>query len=95
MRLFLRLLLVGLGVLIVGLLIGLGWAHVGIRSVQPALPEAAALAVEAPDGASLPVHLWYVNTASQRTTRAGVLEPSLDPNPTARSAVDSPSLRKP
>jgi glyoxylase-like metal-dependent hydrolase (beta-lactamase superfamily II) len=58
----------------------LGWGHIGIRRVQPPLPTLEEV-LDADPTASLPVRLSYVNTASQRMPRSGVLDPKLDPEP--------------
>lgn len=70
-----------LAVLLLALLL-LGRAHLQIRALHPALPQAAALLAPAsdPDG---PRGVYVIDTARQPMPRSAVLEPSLDPNPTA------------
>jgi glyoxylase-like metal-dependent hydrolase (beta-lactamase superfamily II) len=79
-----RRVLVVLGVLLLAgiafALGGLAWAHAEIRGIDPELPSvAAALAFD--PGSDLPVRLRWIDTASQRMPRSGVLDPGLDPTP--------------
>ena len=80
---------VALGVL--ALAMGLFAAHRHIRGLDPPLPEAAALARFDPD-AELPVRLRFLNTASQKMPRAGVLEPDLDPDSDAPYVMSHPAF---
>jgi glyoxylase-like metal-dependent hydrolase (beta-lactamase superfamily II) len=92
MRALVKFLGLGIALIVVGALLGLTWAHVGIRGALAPLPGAEALSIAAVPGAALPVRLSYVNTASQRTTRAGVLEASLDPDPDTPYTMSVPAF---
>jgi glyoxylase-like metal-dependent hydrolase (beta-lactamase superfamily II) len=61
---------------------GLAWAHAEIRGIEPALPSVDA-AVAADAASDLPVRLRWIDTASQRMPRSGVLDPALDAAPDA------------
>lgn len=69
----------------------LGWGHVGIRRVQPPLPTVEEVLAIDPT-ASLPVRVSYINTASQRMPRSGVLDPELDPEPHLDFVMSYPSF---
>jgi glyoxylase-like metal-dependent hydrolase (beta-lactamase superfamily II) len=58
----------------------LAWGHVGIRRVHPPLPALNEV-LDIDRTAALPVRLSYINTASQRMPRSGVLDSALDPAP--------------
>lgn len=75
----------GLVVLVVAVAgAGLGCAHRQIRSLEPRLPESAAvLAIGAEHPEAGPIRIHYIETASQRMPRSGVLEAGLDPSPDA------------
>lgn len=68
----------------------LGWAHVRIRQLEPALPSATE--VLALGGTELPVRLSWVNTSRQVTPRSGVLDPGRDPRPDAPYVMSHPSF---
>lgn len=92
MRILVRIVLGGLGLLVLGLLLGLAWTHSEIRRIEPPMPSAKALVQSAAAAGDLPIRVHVLNTASQRTTRAGVLEPSLDPDPDAPYTMSVPAF---
>jgi glyoxylase-like metal-dependent hydrolase (beta-lactamase superfamily II) len=82
---------VALGVLVAFLAVGLLWAHAHIRGIAPELPGAGAVVplLSAGEG---PVRVSWINTASQRTPRWGVLERALDPTPEAEYVMSHPAF---
>ncbi|MCP4003122.1 MAG: MBL fold metallo-hydrolase [bacterium] len=80
MRKFLQ----GLGILLLAALVfagvGLALAHRAIDRIEPPLPSpGSALSYDEND--SFPIKIEWLNTASQKMPRSGVLQPGLDPNP--------------
>ena len=73
-------LLLGLSVAAGAALLAL--AHRGIDALDPALPDPERI-LGAGERADLPMRLRFVNTASQRTPRSQVLDPTRDPTPDA------------
>ncbi len=73
-------LLVGAGVAFV--VVGLAWAHLEMRSLDPELPELVEISTPDMDQ-DLPVRLRWIDSARQPMPRAGVLDPALDPTPDA------------
>ncbi len=73
-RIVFRLALVAAAALVLLLL----WTHWQIRQLDPPLPELEALRAVARH-ADLPIRLQMWNTASQRSPRAQVLDPKVDP----------------
>ena len=69
----------------------LAWGHVQIRRVAPPLPELEEI-LEPDRAASLPVRLSWINTASQRMPRSGVLDPEHDPDPDAEYTMSHASF---
>jgi len=67
-RLALRVFSITVGLVLLGLGLALGWAHLGIRRENPALPAAAAMRALA-DVPDRPVRLSWIETASQCTPR--------------------------
>jgi glyoxylase-like metal-dependent hydrolase (beta-lactamase superfamily II) len=63
-------------------------AIVGLTPPLPSVPEVLAF----DPSSDLPVRLSWINTASQRMPRAGVLEPSLDPSPKSQYVLSIPSF---
>jgi glyoxylase-like metal-dependent hydrolase (beta-lactamase superfamily II) len=71
---------------------GLLMAHISIRSVNPQLPEPETVLAFAHGEADLPIRLSILNTARQSSSRSGVLEASLDPDPDAEYTMSYPSF---
>ncbi|MEE2675110.1 MAG: MBL fold metallo-hydrolase [Myxococcota bacterium] len=69
----------------------LTWSHLQIRRIAPPLPSDEEI-LEADREADLPVRLSWINTASQRMPRSGVLEPDLDPSPNAEYTMSHPAF---
>ncbi len=69
----------------------LAWGHIHIRRFAPPLPSVEEI-LEPDREADLPVRLTWINTASQRMPRSGVLEPELDPNPDAEYTMSHPAF---
>ncbi|HTO54020.1 MAG TPA: MBL fold metallo-hydrolase [Myxococcota bacterium] len=63
-------------------------AIVGLTPPLPSVPEVLAF----DPSSDLPVRLSWINTASQRMPRAGVLESSLDPNPKSPYILSIPAF---
>jgi glyoxylase-like metal-dependent hydrolase (beta-lactamase superfamily II) len=70
---------------------GLLLAGRAIRALEPELPSVDAILAFDP-AADLPVRIGWLNTASQRMPRSGVLEPSLDPTPDAPYTMSHPAF---
>ena len=70
---------------------GLFLANRAIRAIHPDLPSAEEILAFEP-AADLPVRIGWVNTASQKMPRSGVLEPSLDPTPDAPFTMSFPAF---
>jgi len=91
----LRRVLVGLVSLVVLLLasagLGLWLAKRSIAALDPPLPTAEEI-LAFDRSADLPVHLAWINTASQKMPRSAVLEPSLDPTPASPYVMSHPSF---
>jgi glyoxylase-like metal-dependent hydrolase (beta-lactamase superfamily II) len=89
-----RILLVLVSLLLAGALYvagGLFLAKRAINALAPPLPSTEdVLAFDA--SADLPVHLSWVNTASQTMPRSAVLEPSLDTTPKTPYVMSHPSF---
>jgi glyoxylase-like metal-dependent hydrolase (beta-lactamase superfamily II) len=87
-----------IGLSLLALIGGLGWANLAIRRVDPALPSVdAVLASRSQSEAGLessdwPSRIYYINTASQPVPRGLVLEPSADPTPDAPYVMSHPSF---
>ncbi len=91
MRLLLRALVAlvaaGLGFVV----IGLGWAHLEMRALDPALPQVAdALTPEVDQ--NLAVRLRWIDTARQPMPRSAVLDAALDPSPDSPYAMSHVSF---
>ena len=76
----------GVGALVVLAAIVLGLAHRQIGALAPALPDPPG------DAGELPVRIAWINTATQPMSRAGILEPSLDPRPDAPYVMSHPAF---
>jgi glyoxylase-like metal-dependent hydrolase (beta-lactamase superfamily II) len=76
---------------VVGLAVGLGWAHLAIRRERAPLPEAAALAA-APASPDRPARLTWINTGTQPMPRAAVLDPDGDPRGADPYVMSHPSF---
>jgi len=76
--------LIGVSLLLLILAAGLLlWsAHRQVDAALPALPEIREL-MQVDAAGDLPIRLVWINTASQRSDRSAVIEPSLDPDPLA------------
>jgi glyoxylase-like metal-dependent hydrolase (beta-lactamase superfamily II) len=70
---------------------GLLLAHREIRSIDPALPDFAALEALAAES-DLPTRVSFWNTASQPAPRSSVLEPSRDPDPDQPYVMSHPAF---
>lgn len=90
-----RRLLLAIGLLLLAVLsvlgLGLGCAHLSIRSIDPPLPEVDDL-LRAPEVGELPVRLRWINTASQPMPRSAVLDAALDPTPDERYVMSHSSF---
>ena len=90
-----RFLLKTIGLLLVaGVILAAGalaWGHLHIRRIAPPLPSVEEI-LEPDREANLPVRLTWINTASQRMPRAGVLESEFDPNPDAEYTMSFPAF---
>jgi glyoxylase-like metal-dependent hydrolase (beta-lactamase superfamily II) len=83
--------LAAVALLVAAAAIGLVLAHREIRSIDPALPDFAALeALAATD--DLPVRVSFWNTASQPTPRSSVLEPGRDPESAQPYVMSHPAF---
>lgn len=85
--------ILGLGLLLafVALAVGLGWAHLEMRSLGGPLPSVEAVgALPLPEDA--PVQVLAVDTASQPMPRRLVLDPGRDPSPQADYVMSHPSF---
>ena len=79
-------------VLVVGAAaVGLVWAHSAIRRERAPLPSADLVAAGATSGDG-PVHVSYINTASQVMPRSAVLDPAQDPRPNEPYVMSHPSF---
>ena len=65
--------------------------YLQIRRITPPLPSVDEI-LEPGRRADLPIRLSWINTASQRMPRSGVLEPKLDPNPNAEYTMSFPAF---
>lgn len=91
MRRVLRLLGWGAGLLLLLVALLVGHGHWRVRQAREALPapdEIARLGMVV----DRPVRVAWVNTASQTTPRAGVLDPGVDPDPAAPYVMGHPSF---
>lgn len=70
---------------------GLFLAGREMRALTPALPSAEEIAAF-DASADLPVRISWLNTARQKMPRSGVLEPSLDPTPSAPYVMSHPAF---
>lgn len=66
--------------------IGLAWAHLEMRSLDPKLPATAEM-LAPPLDPDLPVRVTWYDTARQPMPRSAVLDPTLDPTPDAAYAM--------
>jgi glyoxylase-like metal-dependent hydrolase (beta-lactamase superfamily II) len=91
----LRRVLIALGALVVLFVAfvagGLLLAGRAIRALDPELPSDEAIMAFDP-AADLPVRISFINTASQRMPRSGVLDPSVDPTPDAPFTMSHPAF---
>lgn len=71
--------------------IGLGWAHLEMRSLDPELPATAEI-LAPPADPDLPVRLTWYDTARQPMPRSAVLDPARDPSPDAPYAMSHASF---
>lgn len=78
-------------VIVVGLGLGLTWAHVAIRRERAPLPTGETI-VTSLAGDDRPVRLTYINTASQPMPRGAVLDPKRDPRPTEPYVMSHPAF---
>lgn len=69
----------------------LAWGHIHIRRIDPPLPSIEEI-LEPDRAADLPVRLTWINTASQRMPRAGVLDSEQDPEPDAPYTMSHPAF---
>ncbi len=80
--------------LVAGLLLAaavLAWGHLQIHRVNPPLPDPEEI-LNPDRSVELPVRLTWINTASQRMPRSGVLEPEVDPHPDAPYTMSHPTF---
>ncbi len=65
---------------VLGLAMGVGWAHLAIRQERASLPSAEQVLLSAA-GEDRPVAISWINTARQAMPRSAVLERARDPSP--------------
>lgn len=86
---------IGVGALFAGILLlivgGLLWAHVGIRNERTPLPDIAEVTKALASGGG-PAKLSWINTASQVMPRSSVLDPERDPSTTTPYVMSHPSF---
>lgn len=70
--------------------VGLVWAHIEIRGIEPPLPEPAAL-LRRGSATDLPT-ASFINTAIQEMPRSAVLDSDLDPAPDRSYAMAHPAF---
>jgi glyoxylase-like metal-dependent hydrolase (beta-lactamase superfamily II) len=71
--------------------IGLAWAHLEMRALDPELPATTEI-LAPPADPDLPVRVTWYDTAVQPMPRSAVLDPTLDPTPDAAYAMSHSSF---
>jgi glyoxylase-like metal-dependent hydrolase (beta-lactamase superfamily II) len=90
-RRFLVVLALLVGAVVAYAAIGLAWAHVEIRSLDPELPATAEI-LAPPADHDLPVRVTWYDTAVQPMPRSAVLDPARDPAPNQPYAMSHSSF---